>query len=35
MSEDTAVAYPTDSELLLRYLQRERENLVGNLDGLS
>ena len=35
MSENTAVAYPTSSELLLRYLQRERENLVGNLDGLS
>src|SRR6188768_3203347 len=35
MSENTAVAYPTRSELLLRYLQRERENLVGTLDGLS
>ena len=35
MSENTAVAYPTSSELLLRYLQRERDNLLGTLDGLS
>jgi hypothetical protein len=35
MSENTAVAYPTHPELLLRYLQRERENLVGTLNGLS
>ena len=35
MSENTAVAYPTHAELLLRYLQRERDNLVGKLDGLS
>ena len=35
MSENTAVAYPTHSELLLRYLQRERDNLIGTLDGLS
>ena len=35
MSENTAIAYPTNSELLLRYLQRERDNLVGTLDGLS
>ena len=35
MSENTAIAYPTSSELLLRYLQRERDNLVGTLDGLS
>ena len=35
MSENTAVAYPTHAELLLRYLQRERDNLVGTLDGLS
>ncbi len=35
MSEDTAIAYPTNSELLLQYLQRERDNLVGTLDGLS
>jgi len=35
MSEHTTVAYPTSSELLLRYLQRERDNLVGTLDGLS
>ncbi len=35
MTEDTPVAYPTHAELLLRYLQRERENLIGKLDGLS
>ena len=35
MSENTAVAYPTHAELLLRYLQRERDNLIGTLDGLS
>ena len=35
MSETTPVAYPTHAELLLRYLQRERENLIGKLDGLS
>ncbi len=35
MSENTAIAYPTSSELLLRYLQRERDNLVATLDGLS
>src|SRR5687767_8497273 len=34
MSE-TPVAYPTHAELLLRYLQRERDNLIGTLDGLS
>jgi hypothetical protein len=35
MSENTAVAYPTHLELLLRYLQRERDSLVGTLDGLD
>ena len=35
MSETTPVAYPTHAELLLRYLQRERDNLIGTLDGLS
>ena len=35
MSENTAIAYPTSSELLLRYLQRERDNLVSTLDGLG
>jgi len=35
MSENTAIAYPASSELLLRYLQRERDNLLGTLDGLS
>ena len=35
MSENTAIAYPTSSELLLRYLQRERDNLVASLDGLT
>ncbi len=28
-------AHPSQTELLLRYLQRERENLIGTLDGLS
>jgi hypothetical protein len=35
VSENTAVAYPTHSELLLRCLQRERDNLGGTLGGLS
>lgn len=35
MSENTPVAYPTHPELLLRYLQRERENLVDTLEGLD
>ena len=26
---------PPMLELLLRYLQRERDNLIGTLDGLS
>lgn len=29
------VAFPSQVELLLRYLQRERENLVRTLDGLG
>jgi uncharacterized damage-inducible protein DinB len=28
-------AHPTHTDLLLRYLQRERENLINTLDGLS
>ena len=28
-------AHPSQTELLLRYLQRERENLLGTLEGLS
>ena len=28
-------AHPSHTELLLRYLQRERENLIGTLDGVS
>jgi uncharacterized damage-inducible protein DinB len=35
MDGDTDLAHPTHAELLQRYLQRERENLVGTLDGLS
>jgi uncharacterized damage-inducible protein DinB len=35
MSENPDAAHPSQDELLLRYLQRERENLVGTLDGLS
>src|SRR4051794_31632122 len=35
MSESTDDAHPSQTELLLRYLQRERENLIGTLDGLS
>ena len=35
MSQSTDNAHPSQAELLLRYLQRERENLVGTLDGLS
>jgi len=35
-SSDAAdLAHPTMLELLLRYLQRERENLVGTLEGLE
>jgi uncharacterized damage-inducible protein DinB len=35
MSENTDYAHPSQTELLLRYLQRERDNLIGTLDGLS
>jgi uncharacterized damage-inducible protein DinB len=35
MSETGDVAHPSQTELLLRYLQRERENLIGTLDGLG
>jgi uncharacterized damage-inducible protein DinB len=35
MSESSEVSHPSHLELLLRYLQREREGLIGTLDGLS
>ena len=35
MDGSTGPARPSHAELLQRYLQRERENLVGTLDGLS
>lgn len=35
MSDRTPAAGPTHAELLLDYLQRERESLVGCLEGLS
>lgn len=35
MSEPSEMSHPSHLELLLRYLQREREHLVGTLDGLS
>ena len=35
MSEHSEISHPTQTELLLRYLQREREHLIGTLDGLS
>jgi uncharacterized damage-inducible protein DinB len=35
MSETGDDAHPSHTELLLRYLQRERENLIGTLDGLG
>jgi uncharacterized damage-inducible protein DinB len=35
MSQRSDSSRPSHAELLLRYLQRERENLVGTLDGLS
>ncbi len=35
MSTSTDVGHPTQTDLLLRYLQRERDHLVGTLDGLS
>ena len=31
----TEVGHPTQTDLLLRYLQRERDNLVDTLEGLS
>src|SRR4051812_1083208 len=34
-SDGTDHAHPTMTDLLLRYLQRERENLLGALDGLG
>ncbi len=35
MDENEDFGHPTQPELLLRYLQRERDNLIGTLDGLS
>src|SRR3989337_2281371 len=35
MNEKDDFAHPSHLELLLRYLQRERDNLIGTLDGLS
>ena len=35
MSETSEISHPSQVELLLRYLQRERDNLIGTLDGLS
>jgi uncharacterized damage-inducible protein DinB len=35
MSENSEVSHPTQAVLLQRYLQRERDNLVRTLDGLS
>ena len=35
MSQSTDVAHPSQAELLQRYLQRERDNLVGTLEGLG
>lgn len=35
MSDASEVSHPSHLELLLRYLQRERESLIGTLDGLS
>ena len=33
--EKDDIAHPTHPELLLRYLQRARDSLIGSLDGLS
>jgi len=35
MSEHSEISHPSQLELLLRYLQRERDNLIGTLDGVS
>jgi len=35
MSENPDIGHPSQAVLLQRYLQRERDNLVGTLDGLS
>jgi uncharacterized damage-inducible protein DinB len=35
MSENSEVSHPSQAVLLQRYLQRERDNLVRTLDGLS
>ncbi len=33
MSEHSEISHPSQVDLLLRYLQRERDNLIGTLDG--
>jgi uncharacterized damage-inducible protein DinB len=35
MSEHSEISHPSQLELQLRYLQREREHLLGTLEGLS
>ena len=35
MSEHSEISHPSQVELLLRYLQRERDNLVATLEDLS
>ena len=35
MDANEDFGHPTHLELLLRYMQRERDNLIGTLDGLS
>jgi uncharacterized damage-inducible protein DinB len=35
MSQTDDLAHPSQAVLLQRYLQRERDNLVGSLEGLS
>lgn len=35
VTDTTDFGHPSYAELLLRYLQRERENLIGTLDGLG
>ena len=33
MSEHSEISHPSHVELLLRYLQRERDNLVATLEA--
>ena len=35
MSQETDISHPSQTELLLRYLERERDNLGRALEGLS